>query len=163
MECSAWSLCVSLPRLGRRERAFWLGVAQGLAWRHQEEKKEERAGMQREEMVYHGGKRTQGERVKLEVRKEEGSDGFCQVIEASSTAAAMDALEALIRGYEQFLGVPAHHVLAVLATVMTVPCGHIENVSAMADQSGYDAAQLLARPIVDNDTLRKMVSENDQV
>ena len=79
--------------------------------------------MQREEMVYHGGKRTQGERVKLEVRKEEGSDRFCQVIEASSTAAAMDALEALIRGYEQFLGVPAHHVLAVLATVMTVPGG----------------------------------------
>lgn len=127
MTWSAWSLCVSLPRLGRRERAFWLGVAQGLAWRHREEKKEEQAGMQREEMVYHGGKRTQGERVKLEVRKEEGSDGFCQVIEASSTAAAMDALEALIRGYEQFLGVPAHHVLAVLATVMTVPGGgHME-------------------------------------
>ena len=40
MTWSAWSLCVSLPRLRRRERAFWLGVAQGLAWRHQEEKKE---------------------------------------------------------------------------------------------------------------------------
>lgn len=122
MEESILSLCVHLPRLGRRERAFFLGTAQGLAWRHGREKQEENI-MEREEMVYHGGKRTQGERVTLEVHKEEGSDRFCQVIEASSTAAAMDALEALIRGYEVWLGVPAHHVLAVLATVMTVPSG----------------------------------------
>ena len=80
-----------------------------------------------EEMVYCGGKRTLGERVRLEVHKDEGSDRFYQVIEASSTAAAMDALEALVRGYEQWLGVPAHHVLAVLAAAMTVPGGgHME-------------------------------------
>ena len=74
-------------------------------------------------MVYHGGKRTQQAKVNIQLHKEAGTDRFCQVIEASSTAAAMDALEALIRGYEVWLGVPAHHVLAVLATVMTVPGG----------------------------------------
>lgn len=126
MSIALTTLCACLPRLGRRERAFFLGAAQGLAWRHRTQRKEER-DMEREEMVYHGGKRTQGERVTLELHKEEGSDRFCQVIEASSTAAAMDALEALIRGYEVWLGVPAHHVLAVLATVMTVPGGgHME-------------------------------------
>ena len=122
MEGCIASLCVRLPRLGRAERAFWLGAAQGLAWRHQKKEREESA-MEREEMVYHGGKRTRQARVNIQLNKEEGTDRFCQVIEASSTAAAMDALEALIRGYEAFLGVPAHHVLAVLATVMTVPSG----------------------------------------
>ncbi len=116
------SLCVCLPRLGRQERAYVLGYAQALAARHQGEERKER-DMEREELVYHGGKRTQQARVHIQLDKEEGSDRFCQVIEASSTAAAMDALEALIRGYEVWLGVPAHHVLAVLATVMTVPGG----------------------------------------
>ena len=115
-------LCVRLPQLGQRGQAYFWGYAQGLAWRHSTQDQEER-NMQREEMVYHGGKRTQGQQVTLEVHKEEGSDRFCQVIEASSTAAAMDALEALIRGYEIWLGVPAHHILAVMATVMTVPVG----------------------------------------
>lgn len=122
MEKIVESLCSSLPRLGRRERAYVLGCAQGLAARHPRAKKEERE-MEREEMVYCGGKRTQQGRVHIQLHKEEGTDRFCQVIEASSTAAAMDALEALVRGYEVFLGVPAHHVLAVLATVMTVPGG----------------------------------------
>jgi len=122
METIVESLCVCLPRLGRRERAYVLGYAQGLADRHPREEKEER-NMEREEMVYCGGKRTQQARVHIQLDKEEGTDRFCQVIEASSTAAAMDALEALIRGYEMWLGVPAHHVLAVLATVMTVPGG----------------------------------------
>lgn len=122
MENTIQRLCASLPQLGRRERAYLLGCAQGLAWRHLTQEQEER-GMQREEMVYHGGARTREEQVTVEVHKEPGGDRFCQVIEASSTAAAMDALEALIRGYEQWLGVPAHHVLAVLATVMTVPGG----------------------------------------
>ncbi|MBM6896883.1 hypothetical protein H9X86_05815 [Pseudoflavonifractor capillosus] len=122
METVVESLCTCLPRLGRKERAYLLGYAQGLAGRHQREEREER-DMEREEMVYHGGKRTQQARVNIELHKEEGTDCFCQVIEASSTAAAMDALEALIRGYEVWLGVPAHHVLAVLATVMTVPGG----------------------------------------
>lgn len=116
------SLCSSLPRLGQRERAYVLGCAQGLAARHPREEKEERE-MEREEMVYCGGKRTQQGRVHIQLDKEEGTDRFRQVIEASSTAAAMDALEAIIRGYEAWLGVPAHHVLAVLATVMTVPGG----------------------------------------
>ena len=113
--------------------------------------------------IYYGGRRTLGESAQVSLEKNHGNDHFLVKIDCSSTASGMDALEAIMRAYEQWLGVPAHHVLAVLATVMTVPCGHIENVSAMADQRGYDAAQLLARPIVDNDTLRKMVSENDQV
>ena len=122
MERTIRQLCADLPRLGQRERDYFVGCAQALAWRHSTQEQEERS-MQREEMVYHGGKRTQGQQVILEVHKQEGSDRFCQVLEASSTAAAMDALEALIRGYERWLGVPAHHVLAVLATVMTVPNG----------------------------------------
>ncbi|OUN21607.1 hypothetical protein [Pseudoflavonifractor sp. An85] len=122
METVVESLCICLPRLERREQAYVWGYAQALAGRHQREEREER-DMEREEMVYHGGKRTQQARVHIQLDKEEGGDRFCQVIEASSTAAAMDALEALIWGYERWLGVPAHHVLAVLATVMTVPNG----------------------------------------
>ena len=116
-----------------------------------------------DQYIYHGGNRTITESATVSLQKSPGDDHFSVKIDCSSTASAMDALKAIVRAYEQWLGVPAHHVLAVLATVMTVPCGHIENVSAMADQRGYDAAQLLAWPIVDNDTLRKMVSENDQV
>lgn len=113
--------------------------------------------------IYYGGRRTLGESAQVSLEKNHGNDHFLVKIDCSSTASGMDALEAIVRAYEQWSGVPAHHMLAVLATVMTVPCGHIENVSAMADQSGYDAAQLLAQPIVDHDTLRKMVMENDQV
>ena len=116
-----------------------------------------------ENYIYHGGRRTLGESAQVSLEKNHGNDQFLVKIDCSSTASGMDALEAIVRAYEQWLGVPAHHVLAVLATVMTVPCGHIENVSAMADQSGYDAAQLLAQPIVDHDTLQKMVMGNDQV
>ena len=114
------SLCASLPRLGRRERCCLLGCAMALASRREERERRENT-MEREELVYHGGKRTQQAQVNIQLHKQPGSDRFCQVIEASSTAAAMDALEALIRGYEVWLGVPAHHVLAVLATVMTAP------------------------------------------
>lgn len=116
------SLCRHLPHLDREQQAFLLGAAQALAWSRDTHQREERQ-MQQEKMVYHGGKRTQPARVHIQLDKEEGSDRFCQIIEASSTAAAMDALEALVRGYEAWLGVPAHHVLAVLATVMTVPGG----------------------------------------
>ena len=76
--------------------------------------------------ICHGGRRTLGESAQVSLQKTPGDDHFSVKIDCSSTASAMDALEALIRGYEVFLGVPAHHVLAVLATVMTVPCGQIE-------------------------------------
>lgn len=122
METCIASLCQSLPSLDRGQREFLLGAAQALAWSRDTHQREER-DMQQEKMVYHGGKRTQPARVHIQLDKEEGSDRFCQVMQASSTAAAMDALEALVRGYEAWLGVPAHHVLAVLATVMTVPGG----------------------------------------
>jgi len=76
--------------------------------------------------IYHGGNRTLGESATVSVSKSSDDDKFKVSLDVSSTASAMDALEALIRGYEMWLGVPAHHVLAVLATVMTVPCGQIE-------------------------------------
>ena len=42
METVVESLCTCLPRLGRKERAYVLGYAQGLAGRHQREEREER-------------------------------------------------------------------------------------------------------------------------
>jgi len=73
--------------------------------------------------IYHGENRTKEGSATVSVSKTAGTDQYDVQLDFSSTAAALDALEALIRGYEQRLGVPAHHVLAVLATVMTVPCG----------------------------------------
>ena len=76
--------------------------------------------------IYHGGKSTEEGLATVSVAKMPGTDRYDVQLDFSSPAAAMDALEAPIRGYEQRLGVPAHHVLAVLASVMTVPCGQIE-------------------------------------
>lgn len=74
--------------------------------------------------IYHGGKRTTQTKATISVTKTPGDDKFHVTIDVSSTAAAMDALEAIVRGYEQWMNVPAHHILNVLATVMTVPrCG----------------------------------------
>ena len=77
--------------------------------------------------IYHGGKSAEEGLATVSVAKTPGTDRYDVQLDFSSPAAAMDALEALIRGYEVWLGVPAHHVLAVLATVMTVPSvGHME-------------------------------------
>lgn len=78
--------------------------------------------------IYYGGKRTSGEQATVSVEKTPGDDKFYVTLDVSSTAAAMDALEAIVRGYEQWMNVPACHILNVLATVMTVPCGHVERL-----------------------------------
>lgn len=78
--------------------------------------------------IYRGGKRTAREQATISVEKAYCDDKFNVMLDVSSTAAAMDALEAVVRGYEQLLGVPAHHILNVLATVMTVPCGRVERL-----------------------------------
>lgn len=78
--------------------------------------------------IYHGGTRTAKEHATVSVTKTHGDDKFHVTLDVSGTAAAMDALEAVVRGYEQLLGVPAHHILNVLGTVMTVPCGRVERL-----------------------------------
>lgn len=113
--------------------------------------------------IYHGGRRTLGESAQVSLEKNQGNDQFSVKIDCSSTASGMDALEAIVRAYEQWLGVPAHHVLAVLATVMTVPCGQIENVSALGDQMECDAEQLLERPIVGKAMLQERMCGDEQV
>lgn len=78
--------------------------------------------------IYHGGHRITREQATVSVTKTPGDDKFHVTIDVSSTSAAMDSLEAIVRGYEQWMNVPAHHILNVLATVMTVPCGSIEKL-----------------------------------
>ena len=119
--------------------------------------------------IYYGGRRTLGEYAGVSLEKNHGNDQFLVKIDCSSTASGMDALEAIVRAYEQWLGVPAHHILAVLATVMTVPCGHIENVGAMADQRKYSTPEEAAEAwnkmekekpeILNSDRLRNLTDE----
>lgn len=78
--------------------------------------------------IYHGGHRTAKEHATVSVTKTHGDDKFHVTLDVSSTVAAMDALEAIVRGYEQWMNVPSAHILNVLATVMTVPCGSIEKL-----------------------------------
>lgn len=57
--------------------------------------------------IYHGGKSTEEGLATVSVAKMPGTDRYDVQLDFSSPAAAMDALEALIRGYEVCLGVPA--------------------------------------------------------
>ena len=59
--------------------------------------------------------------VTITLEKKAGSDKFHRKIEASSAPAALNALAVLIRAYAELVGLNSLEVLAVLATVMTVP------------------------------------------
>lgn len=59
--------------------------------------------------------------VTITLEKKAGSEKFRRKIEASSAAAALNALAVLIREYAALVKLNPVEVLAVLATVMTVP------------------------------------------
>lgn len=59
--------------------------------------------------------------VKIVLNKESGSESYRRTIEASSTTAAMNGLAVLVREYAMLTNSPVTHVLAVLATLLTVP------------------------------------------
>lgn len=79
--------------------------------------------------IYHGGNRTIEESANVLVSKSLGDDCFRVSIDASSTSSIMDALEAIVRCYSEWLGVPAAHILCVMATVITgCASGQIEKM-----------------------------------
>lgn len=59
--------------------------------------------------------------VTITLEKKAGSDKFHRKIEASSASAALNGLAVLLREYAALIGLNQLEVLAVLATVMTVP------------------------------------------
>lgn len=59
--------------------------------------------------------------VTITLEKKAGSEKFRRKIEASSASAALNALAVLIRAYAELVGLNSVEVLALLATVMTVP------------------------------------------
>lgn len=59
--------------------------------------------------------------VTITLEKKAGSDKFHRKIEASSASAALNGLAVLLREYAALVGLNQLEVLAVLATVMTVP------------------------------------------
>jgi len=59
--------------------------------------------------------------VSITLEKKAGSETFCRDIKASSSAAAMNGLAVLVREYAVLLDMTVAEVLAVLATVLTVP------------------------------------------
>lgn len=61
------------------------------------------------------------EEVRITLEKKAGSAVFHRKIEASSAAAALNGIACLIREYAALVDLAPVKVLAVLATVMTVP------------------------------------------
>ncbi|WP_297232267.1 hypothetical protein [uncultured Flavonifractor sp.] len=59
--------------------------------------------------------------VFITLEKKKGSETFRRKIEASSAPAALNGLAVLLREYAKLVGVNEIEVLALLATVMTVP------------------------------------------
>ena len=59
--------------------------------------------------------------VTITLEKKKGSETFRRKIEASSAAAALNGLAVLLREYAKLVGVNEIEVLALLATVLTVP------------------------------------------
>ena len=77
--------------------------------------------------IYHSGNRTLGASATVSVSKSPGDDQFKVSLDVSSTASAMDALEAIVRCYSEWMCVPVAHILCVMATVITgCPSGQIE-------------------------------------
>lgn len=77
------------------------------------------------DMAYEANQAAIREAVEAEVtitlEKEKGSDTFRRKIEASSASAALNGLAVLLKEYARVVGVSEIQVLALLATVMTVP------------------------------------------
>ena len=59
--------------------------------------------------------------VVIALEKQRGSGTFRRKIEASSASAALNGLAVLIKEYAKLVGINGVEVLALLATVMTVP------------------------------------------
>ncbi|MCI5929332.1 MAG: hypothetical protein MRZ73_12505 [Pseudoflavonifractor capillosus] len=59
--------------------------------------------------------------VVITLEKKRGSETFRRKIEASSAPAALNGLAVLLREYAKLVGLNEIEVLALLATVMTVP------------------------------------------
>lgn len=77
------------------------------------------------DMAYEANQAAIREAVEAEVtitlEKKKGSDTFRRKIEASSASAALNGLAVLLTEYARVVGVSEIQVLALLATVMTVP------------------------------------------
>ena len=78
-----------------------------------------------QDVVYKANQAAIREAVEAEVvitlEKKKGSETFHRKIEASSAAAALNGLAVLLREYAAMVGINEVEVLALLATVMTVP------------------------------------------
>lgn len=59
--------------------------------------------------------------VTITLEKKKGSETFKREIQASSASAALNGLAVLLKEYAKTVGVSTVQVLAILATVLTVP------------------------------------------
>lgn len=87
--------------------------------------REERENREQKDVLYEANQAAIREAVAAEVtitlEKKAGSETFRRKIEASSASAALNGLAVLLREYAALVGVNPVEVLALLATVLTVP------------------------------------------
>lgn len=85
----------------------------------------ERENREQKDVLYEANQAAIREAVAAEVtitlEKKAGSETFWRKIEASSASAALNGLAVLLREYAALVGVNPVEVLALLATVLTVP------------------------------------------
>ena len=80
----------------------------------------ERENREQKDVLYEANQAVAAE-VTITLEKKAGSETFRRKIEASSASAALNGLAVLLREYAALVGVNPVEVLALLATVLTVP------------------------------------------
>ena len=67
--------------------------------------------------IYHGGKSAEEGLATVSVAKTPGTDRYDVQFEFYSISAGMNALEAIVRCYAEYMGVPPCHIASVLGVV----------------------------------------------
>ena len=80
--------------------------------------------------------------VVITLEKQRGSGTFRRKIVASSASAALNGLAVLIKEYAKLVGINGVEVLALLATVMTVPAIQREECNGNDDRQSHTAAHV---------------------
>lgn len=80
--------------------------------------------------------------VVITLEKQRGSGTFRRKIVASSASAALNGLAVLIKEYAKLVGINGVEVLALLATVMTVPAIQREECNGNDDRQSHTATHV---------------------
>lgn len=73
--------------------------------------------------IYHGCKQTEKGSATVSVSKAAGTDQYAVQFAFYSISAGMNALEAIVRCYAEYMGVPPCHVASVLAVATSTVNG----------------------------------------